>query len=456
MPFPNEFVFGATSAAYQVEGAVHEDGKGESIWDVFAHTPGAIQRGETGDVACDHYHRFEEDVQLMKSLGLQGYRFSISWPRIFPDGTGAVNQAGLDFYDRLINSLLAAGIEPFVTLYHWDMPQFLQDRGGWNNPEIVSCFARFAQTVAAHFKGRVRRYITLNEPQIFVSLGLEKGIHAPGYRLPERVCFQAAHIVVLAHFAAVRAIRSMDPDASVGFVSTGFLSIPQDESPECIQAAWERFDECPKKDVWFDHRLFCDPVVFGTYPKKLLQTGRFSKQQADEIASAFTPVDFLGLNIYNGQTVNRQGEFSGKYPGFPRSSLKWPRTPEVLYWGPKFIYRKYNLPIHITENGIAQQDVIGLDCKVHDPNRIDYMARYLRCLQKAVEEGVPVQSYFYWALTDNFEWHSGYDERFGLIYVDYRTQERHIKDSGGFYQTLIRTRNIELMIAEIQAAANEH
>lgn len=443
MSFPKDFLFGAASAAYQVEGAPAEDGKRPSIWDTFAHTAGKIQHGETGDMACDHYHLFGRDVDVMREMGLQAYRFSISWPRVMPDGQDDVNEAGLAFYDRLIDRLLEAGIEPFVTLYHWDLPQKLQDMGGWNNPETARRFCRFAQVVAKRFKGRVKNYMTFNEPQIFIGLGLHRGVHAPGYRLPQGVCVQAAHNVIMAHFAALKAIRQEDPDALVGIASTGFLPIPVHDTPANVSKAIECMEKATQADLWFDHALFCDPMIKGRYPDALLASGTVTREQQQEVAAAFAPMDFLGLNIYNGQYVDENGEAVKKYPGYPRSSLKWPLTPEVLYWGPKLMHQIYSLPVYVTENGISQQDVICCDGQVHDPNRSDFLRRYLECLHAAVQEEVPVKGYFYWALTDNFEWHSGYDERFGLVYVDYRTQERLIKDSGRWYQRLIASRTFE-------------
>lgn len=440
MQFPDNFLFGAATASYQVEGGFADDGKGPSIWDDFTHTPGNIAHGDTGDVACDHYHCFREDVALMKQLGLQAYRFSIAWARVLPTGQGAVNAKGLAFYDGLVDALLQAGIEPFITLYHWDLPSALQARGGWGNAATADAFAAYAALIAEHFKGRVRHYFTFNEPQITVGLGLASAEHAPGYRLSATECMRATHHIILAHGQAARRMKAIDPQLEIGIASTGFLAYPKERTPKNLEAVRTAMDTLPQADRWFTHAIFCDALVLGRYPQALLASGAVTQQDQAELDAVFLPLDVLGLNIYNGQCLDENGETVAKYAGYPRSSLKWPITPEILYWGPKLMQEKYKIPCYITENGMAQQDCISLDGQVHDAYRTDFTARYLQCLAQAVQEGVDVRGYFHWSLLDNFEWHRGYDERFGLVYVDYRTQQRIIKDSGHWYAGVIASR----------------
>ena len=477
MQFSDHFVWGAASAAYQIEGGAFEDGKGPSIWDHFSHVPGKTFNGQTGDTACDAYHRAEEDLDLMQSLGISNYRFSLSWPRIFPDGTvdgadgvngsgsgpsaslAVLNPAGIAYYDRIVDGCLSRGITPWITLYHWDLPLALYHKGGWMNRETADHFADYAAFVAAHFKGRVTNYITINEPQCAIGMGMGNGLHAPGLQLDPQNLFRCWHNLLLAHGLAVRAIRREAPDAQIGASSTGALAylheMPGDnpdrkgamETPQALRTA--SFCSLPpdvNPGYFFNHQWFFDPVFLGHYPddpQNPWAAYAGSVPQEDlEIISA--PIDFAGLNIYNGHGLvqDEAGEYrmEEKYPGYPRTALKWPVTPEVLYWGPRLIFERYHVPVYITENGQSCNDRIFLDGCVHDPDRIDFLHRYLRALKKACLYGIPVRGYFHWSFTDNYEWHSGYDDRFGLIYVDYRTMERIPKDSAAWYAEVIRTK----------------
>ena len=442
--FPKDFLWGAASSAYQIEGYSLEDGGGASIWDTFAHTPGKIANGDHGDIACDAYHRYEADIALLAELGVKVYRFSTSWARIDPNADGCWNMAGVAYYDRLVDACLAKGIEPYLTLYHWELPQKYEDRGGWRNEETAHAFGRFAAFMAAHFKGRVKHYFTLNEPQCTTSLGHQQGLHAPGLKLPLQDQFRVHLHQMMAHGLAQRAIKAADPTAVVGLASTGNLCYPETETAENIAAA-RSATFATSMDFWiFTHHWLLDPVCLGRFPdcsgtplEKYVQT--VTAQQMEII---HTVPDMLGFNVYNGhaiRAVDTGFEYVPKYPGFPRTALKWPVTPEVLDFGMRFLYERYQKPLYITENGLSCNDKIYLDGKVHDPDRIDFLARYLTCLNRAIENGTDVRGFFHWALTDNFEWHSGYCDRFGLVFVDYPTLTRIPKDSFYWYKQVAQT-----------------
>lgn len=442
--FPREFVWGAASAAYQIEGYDLEDGGGASIWRTFTHTPGKIAYGDTGDIACDAYHRYAEDIALLKELGVKAYRFSASWARVDPLGDGNWNRAGAAYYDKIVDLCLENGIEPYMTLYHWELPQALEDQGGWQVPETAHAFGRYAGFMADHFKGRVKHYFTLNEPQCTTSLGYQQGIHAPGKKLEMPELF-AVHVhQMMAHGLAQRAIKTVDPDALVGLASTGNLCYPEKETPEDIAAARKAtFTHC--EDSWiFTHQWLLDPVCLGRFPDC---AGTALAPLADavspeQMALIHTVPDMLGYNVYNGHAARagKEGfEIVPKYPGFPRTALKWPVTPEVMDWGVRFLQERYGLPGYITENGLSCNDRIYLDGRVHDIERIDFLARYLSCLGRAVESGADIRGYFHWALTDNLEWHSGYGERFGLVYIDFPSGSRVPKESFGWYRNVIRS-----------------
>ncbi len=444
--FPEDFLWGASTAAYQIEGAYDEDGKGPGIWDAFSQKPGYIAHGENGNVSCDHYHRWKEDIELMKKIGLKSYRFSVSWPRVLPDGTGKVNQAGLDFYKKLVDELIENGIEPLLTLYHWNLPMALYERGGWKNPESVMWFAEYAELITQTFAGKVKYWITFNEPQIFVGLGLSQGTHAPFEKnLPEEI-MNITKNVLLAHGTAVRIIRkNCGGDVKIGMAPTAEIVIPGDEREESIaRARRDSFAIVPEMaanmNTWWS-----DPVFKGDFPEDAKEYFKDSlpKISEDEWKIITEPLDFYGYNIYQGggnpYPANPYGQDRYSYEGSPRTAMNWNVTPDVMYWSARFLYERYGKPILITENGMACFDLVSLDHEVHDPARIDFIHRYLLSLKRAVDEGIPVLGYQYWSLLDNFEWADGYDKRFGLIYVDYKTLERTPKDSAYWYGRVIES-----------------
>jgi len=439
------FVWGAGTSAYQIEGAFNEDGRSPSIWDVFSHTPGKIERKHTGDVACDHYHRYKGDVKLLAELGVKAYRFSISWSRVLPNGIGNVNQKGLAFYDHLLDELERYGIEPYVTLYHWDLPQILFEKGGWLNPEIPSWFESFVDVVTKHFGKRVKNYITINEPQIIVEVGMHSHEHAPGIIYSTRECLQASHHILLAHGLAVRKIRQNVPGALIGFAPCSDSVVPPHNDPHSIEEARRLFFHL-RKDNFHVVTLFSDPVFLGDYPKEYYEMYQevLPKMGKDDLKIISTPIDYCYQNVYTGAYCDLDASGKGyirDFPiGSPQSNIVWEDVvPETTYWTPKFLYERYHKPIFIGENGMCCHDSISKDGKVHDPNRIDYMDRYLTELKKVQEDGIPVVGYFAWSLLDNFEWAWGYTKRFGIVYVDFGTQKRIPKDSFYFYRDTIAT-----------------
>jgi len=449
-PFPDRFVWGAAAASYQVEGAVHEDGRGPSVWDVFCHTPGKIWRDENADVACDHYHRYREDVALMKEIGLRAYRFSVAWPRVLPEGTGQTNDAGLAFYDRLVDALLENGITPWVTLFHWDYPLALHHRGGWLNPASVDWFADYTRVVVDRLSDRVAHWMTLNEPQCFVGLGYGTGSHAPGLQLPLAEQLLAVHHVLLAHGRGVQVIRERArAKPSVGWAPVGVSRFPATDRAEDVQAARTATQEVGEATLW-DNAWFGDPVVLGRYPESGLRHygAAAPKATAADFRIMKQPLDFYGVNIYNGLPV-RAGADGGieevrRPEGYPITMYGWPVVPACLYWAPTFLYERYGLPLVVTENGMACHDWVSLDGQVHDPQRIDFLHRYLRELRRAMADGVDVRGYFQWSILDNFEWQEGYKNRFGLVYVDYESQRRVLKDSARWYAQVIRENGASL------------
>jgi beta-glucosidase len=454
MKFPKDFVWGAAAASYQVEGAAYEDGKGLSVWDMFCRKPGAVWEGQSGEIACDHYHRYQEDVALMQEFGVQAYRFSISWPRVLPQGIGAVNPQGLDFYDRLVDELLRAGITPYITLFHWDLPYELHCRGGWLNPDSADWFAAYTKVVVAKLSDRVKYWMTFNEPQAFVGLGYQIGKHAPGDKLGLPEILRMTHNILLAHGKATQTIRTYSRSASaVGYVlALGLTQVPATERSEDIEAARTAMFSAirPEGHECFTNSWWTDPVVFGRYPEDGLQ--RFAHALPpignDDMQTICQPLDFLGLNIYFGRKFlagpNGSPEMAALPLGYAQTAYHWVILPETLYWGPKFFWERYQLPIVIAENGLSNIDWVALDGKVHDPQRIDFLHRYLLQLRKACQDGVDVRGYFHWSILDNFEWDSGYKERFGLIYVDYPTQKRIPKDSAYWYQQVIASNGATL------------
>ena len=441
--FCKDFLWGAASAAHQIEGAYLEDGKGMGIWDTFEQETGYIIRNENGNVACDHYHRYREDVAIMKELGLKSYRFSVSWPRVMPEGYGTVNEKGLQFYIDLVNELTEAGIEPMVTLFHWNLPTAIYELGGWENPQVVDWFEQYTDVVTTALGKKVKYWMTFNEPQLFIGAGLNAGVFAPFEKKSTEALMRISKNVYLAHGKAVRIIRKNCQNSIVGMAPTGEIVIPRDMNAESIERARKLSFSMKKESFTSSITWWSDPVFFGKIPEDAQAIfGECLPVLTEEEWEIVTePLDFYGFNIYQGledlDSTEEYGPYA--YSGSPKTSMDWNVTPEVLYWSCRFLYERYGKPIMITENGMSSFDWVSLDGKVHDPNRIDFLHRYLRSIKDAVSEGIPVLGYQYWSIMDNFEWINGYDKRFGLVYVDYRTQKRTIKDSACWYRDVIAT-----------------
>lgn len=441
--FCKDFLWGAASAAHQIEGAYLEDGKGMGIRDTFEQETGYIIRNENGNVACDHYHRYREDVAIMKELGLKSYRFSVSWPRVMPEGYGTVNEKGLQFYIDLVNELTEAGIEPMVTLFHWNLPTAIYELGGWENPQVVDWFEQYTDVVTTALGKKVKYWMTFNEPQLFIGAGLNAGVFAPFEKKSTEALMRISKNVYLAHGKAVRIIRKNCQNSIVGMAPTGEIVIPRDMNAESIERARKLSFSMKKESFTSSITWWSDPVFFGKIPEDAQAIfGECLPVLTEEEWEIVTePLDFYGFNIYQGledlDSTEEYGPYA--YPGSPKTSMDWNVTPEVLYWSCRFLYERYGKPIMITENGMSSFDWVSLDGKVHDPNRIDFLHRYLRSIKDAVSEGIPVLGYQYWSIMDNFEWINGYDKRFGLVYVDYRTQKRTIKDSACWYRDVIAT-----------------
>jgi beta-glucosidase len=448
---PKDFIWGAATAAYQIEGAWNQDGKGESVWDRFAHTPGKIKNNDNGDVACDSYHRFTEDIALLKQLNLKSYRYSLSWPRIQPDGSGAANQKGLDYYKRLTDGVLAAGIRPTVTLYHWDLPQKLEDVGGWPNRDTAERFADYAALVANALGDRVSNWTIFNEPKTFTGVGYWEGHHAPG-RSDPLAFLRATHTVNLAQGMAFRALKSVSPRARLGSAFDVAPMFPATQSYADIAAAerWHKF-----QNLWFVHT-----ALHGRYPEGVLpahlQNDLLGIQAGDD-AIMRAPLDFIGLNYYapwvvqdapqgNGVPgLNTQGRWATMLGAHPKTDIGWDIYPQGFYDILVRMARETgNLPIEITENGASFNTGPDAQGKTHDASRIDYLRDHLQAMARAIEDGVPVRAFHYWSLLDNFEWAEGYSQRFGIVHVDFANgQRRTIKDSGYWYAKVAATSTID-------------
>ncbi len=438
--FPDGFLWGSATASYQVEGAVKEDGRGPTIWDTFSHTPGKTVNGATGDVADDHYHRFKGDIALMKALGVRSYRFSIAWSRVFPTGTGSPNPKGLDFYNKLVDELLKNGIQPFATLYHWDLPQALQDKnGGWESRDTSEAFGNYAGYVGERLSDRVKHFFTINEFGAFVELGYNLGIHAPGLKLPKGRFNQTRHHAVLGHGLAVQALRAKcKQDTKIGIAENMAICVPVIETPEHIKAAEEA---CRQLNA-----QYMTVIQEGKYTKEYLaaQGADAPKFMDADLKTISSPLDFVGINIYTPTYVRADGSKKGfqvvPHPAtFPHMASQWLSIgPEALYWGPHNVNKLWNVKeIYITENGCSSSDIPAADGKVYDTDRVMFLRNYLSHLQRATSDGIPVKGYFLWSLMDNFEWADGYTNRFGLHYVDYETQKRTPKLSADFYKQVI-------------------
>ena len=440
--FPDGFAWGAATSSYQIEGAVNEDGRGRSIWDPFVRLQGKIIDHSTADVANDHYHRYKEDVQLIRELGAKAYRFSIAWPRIFPDGTGRANPKGLDFYNRLLDDLLANGIEPFVTLYHWDLPQALQDRyGGWRSRETSKAFADYAGYVAEHISDRAKSIFTINECARLVQAGFSTGVDAPGLTLPQKDVNQVRHHVALGHGLAVQAVRATGRSGTrLGLAENIETCIPAIETPANIRAA-----EMATREL---NAGYLTAILEGQYTDGFLtyagaNAPTFTPEDLKTISS---PIDFVGLNVYMPSQyviAGKNGNGFALLPfaaTYPHMDSNWLRIgPEALYWAPRHVSKLWNVKsIYITENGTSAADKVSADGRIYDIDRIMYLRNYLTQLNRATSEGVPVHGYFLWSLMDNFEWSDGYEKRFGIYHVDFQTQRRTPKLSASFFREVIQ------------------
>lgn len=441
--FPTDFVWGVATASYQIEGAWNEDGRGESIWDRFSHTPGKVLNGDTGDVACDHYHRWREDLALMKDLGVKAYRFSIAWPRVLPGGSGKINEAGIDYYSQLVDGLLELGIEPYVTLYHWDLPQALQDRGGWSSRPVADAFVEYTDIATRALGDRVKNWITLNEPWVSAFVGYKDGRHAPGHtNLDEAVA--ASHHLLLSHGRAVPVIRNNCRDANVGITLNLTPQVPASPSLADKKAA-----------AWMDgytNRFFLDPLTGRGYPQDMVNSFGNSMDfiQPGDMDTILAPIDFLGVNYYtrniaraeipkeenHPQTVFREGAIT---------EMDWEVYPKGIYSLLGRLHFDYGFPaIHITENGAAFPDEAPVNGEVNDPARASYIKEHLKMVNEAISIGVPVKGYFVWSLLDNFEWGFGYSKRFGIVHVDFETQKRTLKASARWYGRAVQANSADV------------
>ena len=433
--FPRDFVWGTATASYQIEGAANEDGRGESVWDRFCATPGKVRNADNGAIACDFYHRYRDDIALMRELGIDSFRFSVAWPRVLPEGRGRVNAKGLDFYDRLVDELLGNGIDPYVTLFHWDTPQLLEDEGGWPSRPIVDAFEEYVEAVAARLGDRVGHWITHNEPWVVAWVGHGWGHHAPG-RTSDAEALATAHHLLLSHGRAVEILRRLSPQSEVGITLNLDHPYPASDDPEDLAAA-----------RWLDglhNRWFLDPIFRGEYPADMLEAWRENLPAIEDgdLETIAAPIDFLGVNNYTSPLVGAD-ENGGRSrilhrADVDRTDMGWEVVPDGLHdllvrldrdYGPRGIY--------VTENGAAFADVRGHDGSVRDPERQSYLSDYIDAAGRAIADGVPLRGYFAWSLLDNFEWAWGYWKRFGLIYVDYATLERIPKGSFYWYRDFI-------------------
>lgn len=442
--FPNGIKWGSATAAYQVEGAAFEDGRGPSIWDTFSHTPGKVKDGDNGDIACDSYHRYEEDIELMKELGITMYRFSVSWPRIYPEGTGEINQPGLAFYHRFVDKLLENGIVPMCTLYHWDLPQALQDKGGWANRDTIGAFVTYAETMFNEFNGKIKHWLTLNEPWCVSFLSNHMGVHAPGNQ-DLQLATTISHHLLVAHGKAVQKFRELKVQGQIGFA-------PNTTWLEPFSSRQQDIDAC-RREVGQQIEWFMDPVFKGEYPQFMLdwfnKKGVGLQLEEGDLEAIRQPVDFLGINYYTGNLA-RYKEDSGLFDtehietGVERTDIGWPVYPDGFYKVLTYIAGRYgDIPIYITENGACYNDEPA-DGRVKDDRRISYLQHHLAALSRAIESGVNIKGYFLWSLMDNFEWAEGYSKRFGIIHVDYRTLVRTKKDSYYWYKKVIANNWLEV------------
>jgi len=443
--FPDSFLWGSATSSFQIEGAATADGRGVSIWDTFSRQPGKVLGGDTGDVACDHFHRYADDVQLMKQLGLQAYRFSVAWPRVLPFGTGTPVAAGLDFYSRLVDALLEVGIEPWITLYHWDLPQALQDRGGWPQRSTVDAFVNYADVVARHLGDRVTHWITHNEPWCAAVLGYQNGLHAPGWNEPA-AALAAAHHLLLSHGRAVPVIRSHSKGAQVGITLN--VAPAEPASPSAADAA-----ATERMDAHFN-RWYFEPLIGKGYPEVgiadhreqgIVGPGPLPFIEPGDMEQIAVEIDFLGINYYSRAVVrcDRVSDEDNaprtipEAPAERKTDIGWEVWPDGLYAILRRLGDEMPVPIYITENGAAYSTGPGPDGEVHDTRRVAYLAGHIDACWRAIEDGVDLRGYFVWSLMDNFEWQEGYSQRFGVVWVDFETQQRTPKDSAWFFRDVV-------------------
>ncbi len=447
--FPEGFVWGVATSAYQIEGAWNADGRGESIWDHFAHTPGNVVDASNGDVACDHYHRWRDDIQLLKSYGIKAYRFSIAWPRILPEGRGRINPAGLDFYSRLVDGLLEAGIAPYATLYHWDLPQALQDEGGWPSRSVADAFVNYADVVSRHLGDRVKSWSTHNEPWCASFLSYQVGEHAPGLKNEWTLALRAAHHLLLSHGLAVPAIRANCPGARVGIVLNFVPAEPASRS-------WHDYNAARWFDGWFN-RWFIDPICGRQYPADMVaaytQAGHLPNGLDYVLDGDYgviaTPIDFLGVNYYNRAVLRDQSAKDNlpvtNHVSSDQTDMNWEVYPEAFYGLLSRLHFDYQIPeIYVMENGASYADGPDNNGMIHDSRRIRFLRDHLAAAHRAIQNGVPLCGYFAWSLMDNFEWAKGYTQRFGIVWVDFETQQRVPKESAAWYRDVIE-KNAVLM-----------
>lgn len=438
----DKFIFGAASSSYQIEGGYDQDGKGKSIWDTFSEDKNNIEDKTDGKIACDSYHRYKEDVALLKELGVNSYRFSISWPRILPNENGEINLKGLKYYLDLIDELISNGIEPIVTIYHWDLPQALQDKGGMMNEEFPDWFTEYSSVLASAFKGKVTKYIIINEPQCIIGQGLVTGDHAPGLHLNMKDALQATHNMLKAYGKASIAIKRIDPNAKTSIATTGNVFVPQDE--ESVEVCRQKMFAVDSKYPWFGMSIYLDPIILGDYPKEYYQNFKdiLPNITKEDLNLIHQVPDFLSFNNYSG-TIYRKGKpIDFRREGIKTADIEWEQiVPSALYYGPKYLYQRYSRPILVSENGMCDNTPC-INGKVSDDRRCKYIEDYFSNLMKAKKDGTDVIGYLYWSLLDNYEWSRGYSKRFGLVYVPFPETARIKKESFYFFKELIKKNKI--------------
>jgi beta-glucosidase len=444
--FPGDFLWGAATASYQIEGAVNEDGRGRTVWDTYCDKPGMVANGESGAVACDHYHRYEEDAEIMSQIGLNAYRFSIAWSRLMPGGSGEINNRGVDFYSRLVDTLLEKGIQPCATLFHWDYPQALEDKGGWCNPDAANWFGDYAELCFRSLGDRVKFWITHNEPWCYAYLGHEAGIQAPGLK-SQKKAFEVGHGLLLGHGEAMSRYRALNQGGKIGITTNHAYFAPEDPASELDQKAAGQCND------WMNG-WFLDPIYFGDYPeflKRAYPTPDFTPEQSRQVSQK---TDFMGLNFYSASRV-RYSEDRGpnqaetvRPQGVPFTDMDWPVVPDTLRETLVYSQQRWNPDeIYITENGCAYDYPVGAD-GVHDLKRMAFLRDYIAAARRSMDDGVKLKGYFVWSLLDNFEWSYGYSKRFGIVHVDYQTQKRTIKDSAMMYREVILANSLQPAFAK--------